>query len=82
MICTVRELVTAFDGTGKLADFLKIVPSAVSNMLAQNDIPRGYHLEIYLECERRGLRLDTEALFGLAEERPTRPKRKAEQRVA
>ena len=66
-IRTVRELVTAFGGTGKLASFLEIVPSAVSNMLADNYIPRSYHLDIYLEAKRRGMSLDTRSLFGVSD---------------
>lgn len=67
IIRTVRELVTAFGGTGKLASFLGIVPSAVSNMLADDYIPRGYHLELYLEAERRGLKIDKRSLFGISD---------------
>lgn len=66
-IRTVRELVDAFGGTGKLAAFLEIVPSAVSNMLADDSIPRGYHLEIYLEAGRRGWEIDKARLFGILE---------------
>lgn len=81
-ISSVRGLVEAFGGTGKFADFLHVVPSAVSNMLAQNEIPRGHHLDIYLECERRGLKIDKLALFGIPENKSSRPKRRAEARVA
>ena len=66
-IRTVREFVTAFGGTGKLASFLGIVPSAVSNMLADDYIPRGYHLELYLEAERRGMSIDKRSLFGISD---------------
>lgn len=64
-IRTVRELVDAFGGTGKLAGFLHVVPSAVSNMLADDYIPRSYHFEIYVEAKRREYRLDTLNLFGV-----------------
>ncbi len=65
VIRTVRELVDAFGGTGKLSAFLNVVPSAVSNMLADDYIPRGYHFEIYVEAKRRGWTLDTLNLFGV-----------------
>lgn len=64
-IRTVRELVDAFGGTGKLSAFLNVVPSAVSNMLADDYIPRGYHFEIYVEAKRRDWTLDTQSLFGV-----------------
>lgn len=76
-ISSIRELVGAFGGTGKLAEFLKVVPSAVSNWLAQKEIPRGYHLDIYLECERRGWKIDKEKVFGIAENKIRHPKRRA-----
>ena len=67
VIRTVRQLVDEFGGTGKMAAFLGIVPSAVSNMLADDDIPRGYHLELYLEAKRRGWAIDSYRLFGVRE---------------
>ena len=63
---TVKELVSAFGGRSDFAKFLKVVPTAVSNMVADRHIPRGYHLEIYLECKRRGIPLDLHSLFGIA----------------
>jgi hypothetical protein len=79
-IHTVRQLVDAFGGTGAFAEFLRVGPSAVSNMLAQDEIPRGHHLDIYLECERRGLKLDKEALFGISEPK-ARPRKRVEARL-
>jgi len=76
-ISSIRELVGAFGGTGKLADFLKVVPSAVSNWLAQKEIPRGYHLDIYLECERRGWKIDKEKVFGITDDKTRHPRRRA-----
>ena len=73
-IKTVRQLVDAFGGTGQLAKFLKVVPSAVSNMLADDYIPRGYHLEIYLEAERRGFEIDKARVFKMVD-RPLARKR-------
>lgn len=84
-ISSLRQLVDRFGGTGKFADFLHIVPSAVSNMLSQGRLPPGYHLEVYLECERQGWAVDQVAIFGLEPEKVPRkknPKRRAEARVA
>lgn len=85
-ISSVRDLVAAYGGTGKFAEFLHVVPSAVSNMLAQNEIPRGYHLEIYLDSERRGWKVDKAKVFGLEDpakgSRKPNPKRRTEARVA
>jgi predicted transcriptional regulator len=55
MIETVKDLIEALGGTGKVASLLGIVPSAVSNWIAAEEIPRGHHLDIYLECQRRNL---------------------------
>ena len=77
-ITTVRELVEAFGGRTQFAKFLKVVPTAVSNMVTDNHIPRGYHLEIYLECQRLGLEIDRKRLFKMIE-RPF--KRRIEARV-
>ncbi len=64
-ITSVREIVTAFGGTGKCAAFLKVVPSAVSNMLHANEIPRAYHLEILAELDENGHEIDLERVFGV-----------------
>lgn len=61
---TIPELVAAFGGTGKMAEFVGVVPSAVSNWIAENAIPRGYHLQLYLEVQARGMSVDLE-LFGM-----------------
>jgi hypothetical protein len=54
---TIDALVDAFGKTGAFARLLDVVPSAVSNWKAEGAIPRGYHLQIYLEARRRRLRL-------------------------
>lgn len=64
-IRTVKQLVDAFGGRSKFAEFLKVVPTAVSNMVSDQHIPRGYHLEIYLEAEKRGLEIDKREVFGM-----------------
>lgn len=73
-ITTVRQLVEAFGGRTKFAKFLKVVPTAVSNMVTDDHIPRGYHLEIYLECQRLGFVIDRRQLFKMSE-RPLARKR-------
>ncbi len=54
---TIDDLVDAFGKTGEFARFLDVVPSAVSNWKADGAIPRGHHLQIYLEARRRRLRI-------------------------
>jgi hypothetical protein len=57
-ITSLDALVDAFDGTTAFARWLDVGSSTVSNWKADGAIPRGYHLRIYLEAQRRGLRLD------------------------
>ena len=71
-ITTIPELVKAFGGTCRFAEFLEIVPGAVSNMLRDECIPRGYHLQVYLEAKKRGITLDLHAL-GMAGRPKQRP---------
>lgn len=63
LISTVDELADEWGGTGALAEWLDVGPSAVSNWRAQDCIPAGYHLRIYLEAQSRGLKLSPK-LFG------------------
>ena len=65
-IRTVSELVDALGGTGETAKLLRLLPSNVSNWLAQNYIPRGHGLPLYLELQRRGYRVDVEAVFDVS----------------
>jgi len=62
-ISTVDQLVDAFGGTGRFADWCDVGPSTVSNWKALGYIPSGYHLRIYLEALSRGLQLSPR-LFG------------------
>lgn len=59
---TVEELVAAFGGTKAMADWADVGMSAVSNWIAQGYIPRGYHLRLYLEAQRRGILIDPSLL--------------------
>ena len=61
-VTTVRAVVKALGGTGKAADFLEIVPSAVSNMLKYGEIPRSYHLRIKERLEAWGYEVDLDEL--------------------
>ncbi len=61
-IKTVDELVESFGGTAKFARWLDVGMSTVSNWRASGEIPRGYHLCIYLETRKRRLRV-APALF-------------------
>ena len=75
---TVTHLVAAFGGTSALAAWLDVVPSTVSNWNDQDFIPTGWHLRIYLECQRKGLHVSPK-LFGLEDaheevKRKPRPK--------
>lgn len=66
---TVTQLVDAFGGTGKLAEWLDVVPSTVSNWKEQNSIPTGWHLRLYLECKKRRIEFAPN-IFRLKEEEP------------
>jgi hypothetical protein len=63
-----REVVEAFGGTYKLAEWAGISPPGVSNWLADGEFPRGWHYRLHMEAIRRGFEIDP-ALFG---ERPDR----------
>lgn len=65
-ITTVTDLVSAFGGTGRFAEWLDVVPSTVSNWKAEDAIPSGYHLRLYLECRRRRIKVEP-SVFGLLE---------------
>lgn len=65
-ISTVDDLVIAFGGTGAFARWLDVGSSCVSNWRADGAIPRGYHLQIYLEAKRRKLRVSP-GLFQMTE---------------
>lgn len=66
-IRTVSDLVAAFGGTGAVAEWLDVGSPCVSNWKALGQIPRGYHLQIYLEAKRRGIRICS-SLFGMPPE--------------
>lgn len=72
-ISTVRQVVDALGGTVATAELLNIVPSAVSNMLRDGHIPRGYHFQLFAELEARGHRVNTADLFGIQHPKAPQP---------
>jgi hypothetical protein len=62
-IAKVDQLVDAFGGTSRFAEWCDVGPSTVSNWKALGYVPSGYHLRIYLEAQARGIVLSPR-LFG------------------
>lgn len=73
-IKTVSELVEAFGGNHAMAQWADVGTSAVCNWKDANEFPRGYHLRLWMEAERRELDVDPH-LFGIADYVNGRPKR-------
>jgi len=65
-IAKVDQLVDAFGGTSRFAEWCDVGPSTVSNWKALGYVPSGYHLRIYLEAMARGFDLSPR-LFGFDE---------------
>jgi hypothetical protein len=65
IIATVDDLVEALGGTKAVADWALVSPSAVSHWRSERKIPRGWHLELYAECLRREIQIDTVSVFGM-----------------
>lgn len=57
-LASVRDVIAALGGTGKAADFLEVGPSAVSNMLFDDEIRRAYHNRIRVRLEASGYEID------------------------
>ena len=64
IITSVDQLVDAWGGTNKFAEWADVGPSAVSNWKAQGYVPEGYHLRLFLDARARGLEVGP-SLFGL-----------------
>lgn len=73
-IRTVADLVTAFGGNKAMGDWADVGETAVCNWKDANEIPRGYHLRLWFEAERRGLTVDPD-LFGVGDYVGAKPKR-------
>lgn len=66
VIQTIDQLVDALGGTGEVGEWADIGANAVANWIARGWIPPGWHLRLYIEANRRGLKLAYERLFGLS----------------
>lgn len=75
-IDSVDALVAAFGGTSKLAEFLDVGMSTVSNWKKADDIPPGWHMRLFLEAADRGFTIDTKFFGSRAEMRPRHKGRK------
>ena len=51
---TVNDIVKILGGTGKTADIVGVLPSAVSNWKRAGFIPARHYFQIFRECEKRG----------------------------
>lgn len=81
-ITTVDQLVQAFGGTARMAEFLDVRMSTVSNWKAAEDIPPAWHLRLFLEAGQRGFDIDP-LMFGLPETmRPRKGRRQGKRRKA
>jgi hypothetical protein len=58
MLKTVDEVVEAFGGTTELARLLDVGAPAVSNAKERGAFPYRWHMILWTESERRGLRID------------------------
>lgn len=65
---SVADIVKAFGGTKKTAEWANTYMSTVSNWLANDEIPNGWHYRMHLELTARGFVVEPEA-FGLQIER-------------
>lgn len=59
---TIPEIVAAFGGTLKLASWCGIVKSNVSDWIADDQIPTGWHYRLDREARRRGFLINPELL--------------------
>lgn len=75
-IRTVADVVKAFGGTKKTADWANTYASTVSNWLANDEIPNGWHYRIHLELTARGFSVSPKA-FGIRPARKGPPEKMA-----
>ena len=66
LLQSVRDIVDAFGGTKATADWANVRMSAVSNWLALDEIPPGWHYRMDMELRSRGFRISPRA-FGVQE---------------
>jgi hypothetical protein len=79
-LTSIAHVVKAFGGTDGMAEWAGIGPSAVSNWIARDHIPPGWHLRMYREAAARGFEID-ESVFD-DRLRDEKKKRRASSRVA
>ncbi len=75
-IMTVEQFVHSLGGTEAVACACGLGPTAVMNWVADDYIPRGHHLRLYLIAQDRGLNVSL-TVFGLPE-KPVWPKAKVD----
>jgi hypothetical protein len=78
---SVGEVVEALGGTKATAEWCDIGMSAVSNWIAAEYIPPGWHYRMTAKLGERGIEIDP-AVFGMHLDREPPPKKAAERRVA
>lgn len=61
---SVAEIVKAFGGNKETAKWANTGASTISNWLANNEIPNGWHYRIHLEMTARGFEVDPK-VFGV-----------------
>ena len=64
LLRTVADIVKAFGGTKKTAEWANTGMPTVSNWLANDEIPNGWHYRMFLELSGRGFEIDP-AAFGV-----------------
>jgi hypothetical protein len=68
-IKTIHELVDFFGGDTAMADFFGTTQSVVGQWKCRNAIAAGWHLRIFAEASRRGVKVHP-SIFGLDEYPP------------
>lgn len=85
-INSIDQLIEALGGPSELGQEFDISQEAVSNWIARNNIPGGWHVQLYAMAGRKGLTVAPK-VFRLTEKQveglfPRRPKRRAYQPAA
>lgn len=57
---TISEFIDALGGTSKIADFLGVGPSAVSNAKKADHLPRAWHFRLSRLAQQRGVKVEDE----------------------
>ena len=67
-IDSVRACIKALGGPKKAAQFMRVGPTQISNMLRDGAITSGHHMKVYFRLKNAGFELDPAAVFGLDED--------------